>query len=278
MGEDAATHYEKITDIWKEFMGDNFHFGYFESGDEDLDQAAEMMIEKLLQPCDLNEQSRILDVGCGIGGPALYIHERHGCAIDGISTSERGVRIANQASSEKGYDRVRFKVADGMDNGFPDNTFDLVWIMEASHPIADKKALFSECYRVLKQGGMLAMCDLVQLKVLPLHKSIWRLITNMRAFLFGANVWGPAQILTMGNLCDRLIEAGFSRVRSLDITAKVLPTTRRWRESALEYRGGERDEASGQYLDDFVTGCDNLEDAYTEGLMGYGMLFALKES
>jgi hypothetical protein len=100
----------------------------------------------------------------------------------------------------------------------------------------------------------------------------------MRAFLFGANVWGPAQILTMGNLCDRLIEAGFSRVRSLDITAKVLPTTRRWRESALEYRGGERDEASGQYLDDFVTGCDNLEDAYTEGLMGYGMLFALKES
>ena len=274
---DAATHYENITGIWKEFMGDNFHFGYFETEDTDLEQAALAMVEKLLEPCEVNEHTRILDVGCGIGGPALHIHERYRCPIDGISTSESGVRIANRASEERGYDKVRFKVADGMDNGFPDNTFDLVWIMEASHPIPDKKALFGECYRVLKTGGMLAMCDLVQLKVLPLHKSLWRLITNMRAFLFGANVWGPAQILTMGNLCDRLIEAGFSRVRAVDVTAKVLPTMRCWRESALRHREGEADEASRQYLDDFVTGCDNLEGAYEEGLMGYGMLFARKQ-
>lgn len=275
---DAATHYENITGIWKEFMGDNFHFGYFESEDTGLPQAARTMVEKLLEPCEVNEETRILDVGCGIGGPAFHIHERHHCPIDGISTSESGVRIANQASEDKGHDKVRFKVADGMDNGFPDNTFDLVWIMEASHPIPDKKALFRECHRVLKQGGMLAMCDLVQLKVLPLYKGIWRLITNMREFLFGVNVWGPAQILTMGNLCDRLIEAGFSRVRAVDITAKVTPTMRCWRESALRYHDAETSEASRQYLDDFVKGCDNLESAYKEGLMGYGMLFALKQS
>jgi 27-O-demethylrifamycin SV methyltransferase len=277
MGEDAATHYEKITDIWKEFMGDNFHFGYFESEDIDLSQAAEMMIEKLLEPCDLSEESRILDVGCGIGGPALYIHERHHCAIDGISTSERGVRIANQASEDKGYNRVRFEVADGMDNGFPDNTFDLVWIMEASHPIPDKKALFGECYRVLKKGGMLAMCDLVQAKILPLHKGFWYFIKNIKDFLFAPNVWGPARILSMGNLCDHMIEAGFARVHAIDITQKAIPTPKCWRENAMRYRDGGINESSRQYLDDFIKGCVNLEKTFKDGIMGYGMLFALKE-
>jgi cyclopropane fatty-acyl-phospholipid synthase-like methyltransferase len=278
MGEDAATHYENITDIWKEFMGDNFHFGYFETEDMDLEQAAEKMIDKLLEPCDLSEESRVLDVGCGIGGPALFIHERHGCAVDGISTSERGVRIANQASKDKGYDRVRFKVADGMDNGFLDDTFDLVWIMEASHPIPDKKALFGECYRVLKTGGMLAMCDLVQAKILPLHKGFWYFIKNIREFLFAPNVWGPARILSMGNLCDHMVEAGFARVDVKDITQKAIPTLRHWRENALNYREEEDSESSRQYLDDFAKGCANLEKTFNDGIMGYGMLFARKES
>ncbi len=243
----------------------------------DLTQAAEMMIEKLLVHCGVMEESRILDVGCGIGGPAFYIHERHHCAIDGISTSERGIRTANQTSQEKGYDKVRFKVADGTNNGFPDNTFDVVWIMEASHPIEDKKALFQECFRVLKDGGRLAMCDLVQLKVLPFRKGLWYAISNLREFLFAPKVWGPAYILTMGNLCDRMMEAGFSRVYAVDITAKATPTLKYWRESAIRYRDEGIKESSRQYVDDFIRGCVNLEKAYNDGLMGYGMLFSLKD-
>ena len=278
MADDSAAHYDKITDIWREFIGDDFHFGYFETGDTDLHQAARMMIDKMLEPCGVSEKARILDVGCGTGGPAFYIHERIDCTIDGISTSERGIHIADQASEYKGCDRVRFKVADGMDNGFPDGVFDLVWIMEASHPIPDKKILFQECFRVLKEGGRLALCDLVQLKSLPLHKGFWYFITNIREFLFAPNVWGPAKILSMGNLCDRMIEAGFARVKAVDITQKAFPTLRCWRENALKYRDEDIDEPSRQYLDDFIRGCVNLEKTFDDGLMGYGMLYATKES
>ena len=132
---DAKSHYDNVTDAWTEFMGENFHFGYFESDDMELDRATEMLIEKMLELTDIGGESRVLDVGCGIGGPAFYIHEKYGCAIDGISTSERGIQLASSASREKGYDDVRFKVADGIDNGFPDGTFDIVWIMEATHLI-----------------------------------------------------------------------------------------------------------------------------------------------
>ena len=50
----------------------------------------------------LTEESRILDVGCGIGGPARYLAHRYGCRVDGIAGSRRlvgrqiSVPIGNQ--------------------------------------------------------------------------------------------------------------------------------------------------------------------------------------
>jgi len=276
MRVDAATHYEEITDVWKELMGDNFHFGYFETEDMDLPQATQTMIEKLLEPCNVSKESRILDVGCGIGGPAFYIHERHHCTIDGISTSQKGIQAANQVCMIKGYEKVRFKVADGINNGFPDNTFDIIWIMEASHLIPDKKTLFQECFRVLKKGGRLAMCDLVQLKAHP-HKGLWRLIRAIHQFLAPPKVWGPVYLPTIGNLCDQLMEAGFTQVYAVDISNRVIPTLRYWRENALRFRDRETNESSRQYADDFINGCVVLENAYKAGTMKYGMLFSAKE-
>jgi cyclopropane fatty-acyl-phospholipid synthase-like methyltransferase len=274
---DAATHYENITDMWKEIMGDDFHFGYFETLDTDLPQATRMMVVKLLEPLDICEDTRVLDVGCGIGGPALFIHEHHHCTIDGISTSRKGVETANRLSKEKGYDRVRFKVADGLHNGFQNNTFDLVWIMEASHPIQDKKALFRECFRVLKRGGSLAMCDLAQAKAHP-RTIFWRLLTLIGHYLAPPKVWGPAYMPTIGTLCDQLIETGFTRVNTIDISKQAAPTPKHWRENAVLFRDKETGESSRQYASDFIDGCTVLENAYRSGSMKYGMLFAHKES
>jgi 2-polyprenyl-3-methyl-5-hydroxy-6-metoxy-1,4-benzoquinol methylase len=64
----AQDHYDQVTDAWKEFMGDNLHFGCFETEDMELPQATEMLIEKMLELCDIAKKTRILDVGCGIGG------------------------------------------------------------------------------------------------------------------------------------------------------------------------------------------------------------------
>jgi 27-O-demethylrifamycin SV methyltransferase len=276
MGEESAIHYDKITEMWKDFMGDNFHFGYFESADAELPQATQMMIDKLLDLCEISEDSRILDVGCGIGGPAIYMHEKFNCAVDGISNSEQGVRAANQASGDKGYDKVRFKVADGVDTGFPAGTFDIVWIMESTHLIDDKKALFRECYRVLKKGGSLVMCDLVQLKNLPFYKGLWYLIVNFRDIKISPRVWGPAHIVSIGSLSDPIIEAGFSQLCSYNVTSKAMPTLKCWRENASRFRGKARGEFESQYTEDFIKGCDNLEEAFQDGLVGYGMLTALK--
>ncbi len=276
MAFDSAVHYDRVTELWKEFMGESFHFGYFENEDLDLDRAAWKMVDRMLELCELGEESRVLDVGCGIGEPAFYLHERFGCTVDGISTSETGVRTADRASRERGFDRVRFKVADGVDNGFPGESFDLVWIMEASHPIPDKEALFRECFRVLKPGGSLAMCDLVQLKSFPALKGLIYSIANIRTIFFAPRVWGPAHIYSMGKLCDWMVEAGFSEVRAIDITRQAVPTPNHWRENARRFRAGAPGKSEGRYAGDFIRGCEDLRNAFDEGIMGYGMMAACK--
>jgi cyclopropane fatty-acyl-phospholipid synthase-like methyltransferase len=258
-------------------MGEDFHFGYFETEDMDLPQATRTMADKLLEPLDIGEETRVLDVGCGIGGPAFLIHERYRCAIDGITTSQKGVNTANQISRDRGYDKVRFKVADGMNNGFPDNSFDIVWIMEASHTMPDKKALFQECFRVLKQGGSLAMCDLAQLRSHP-NKGVWRLLSSLQRLISPPTVWGPVYMPSMGSLCDQLIEVGFIKINTVDISKKVIPTLKHWIENARRFRDGQTDESSKQYADEFIKGCIVLENAFKSGITKYGMLFALKES
>lgn len=278
MVRDSAVHYNRITDAWLEFMGDNLHFGYFATPDMELPEAARAMIDRMLALCDLSGKSRVLDVGCGVGTPALYIHEKYGCAVEGISTSERGVRLASEKARQKGIERARFTVADGMDNGFPDSSFDVVWIMEAVHPVADKRALFRECHRVLRDGGRLVLCDLAQLGSLPFLRGLRRFLADVRANLFAPDVWGPAQVLSMGSLCDLLVDAGFTRIWSVNITEKVLPTLRCWRENAQRYRDKATDAQAARYAGAFARACKGLERAFNEGLMGYGMIRAEKET
>jgi len=276
MPANAKDHYNHVTDSWKEFMGDNLHFGYFETEDMELSRATDALIDKLLELSDIGENSRVLDVGCGIGNPAFYIHERFGCPIDGISTSERGVQLANAATREKGYDGVHFKVADGLANGFPNGTFDVAWIMEASHLFSDKRALFRECRRVLKDGGTFALCDVTQAMLMPMHKGVWHFLKHLKEYYRLMKTFGPAQVMTLGDYCNLLIEAGFNHVTAVDISQKTLPTMTRWKENALRYANSGDGSFAKKDVDVFIRGCEIDERFMKQGIYGYGMVRALK--
>ncbi|MGQ9536088.1 MAG: SAM-dependent methyltransferase [Actinomycetota bacterium] len=273
---DSKTHYDQITDAWKEFMGDNFHFGYFEGPDVGLDEAAEAMIWKMAERCEITPETRVLDVGCGIGTPAFRLHERYGCSVEGISTSERGVRLAQEGARSKEYAKVNFRVADGMDNGYPDRSFDLVWILEAAHTMFDKRKLFGECHRVLREGGVLIMCDIMQHKLLSPHKGLFFFLAHLGKYYRLLKAWGPGQLPTMGTYADRLVEAGFRDVTILDITDQVLPTPALWRENALRVLREKPGAFPEEKVKGFIAGCEILDSFFRSGLFGYGIIKAVK--
>ena len=56
---------------------------------------------------------------------------------------------------------VQFQLADALDNGFPNKSFDVVWVMESSHTMRDKEKLFAENYRMLNDNSIMLLCDMI---------------------------------------------------------------------------------------------------------------------
>jgi cyclopropane fatty-acyl-phospholipid synthase-like methyltransferase len=275
MPVDAKEHYEHVTDAWKYFMGDNLHFGYFETDDMELNQATDRLTDKMLELCDISKDTRILDVGCGIGTPAFYIHKKFKCAIDGISTSERGIELANMAAKEKGYDKkVKFTVADGLDNGFPDKTFDIIWVMESSHLMGDKNKLLKECSRVVKDDGTLVLCDLIMRA--SFKRQLLHAVQNRQNYKKLARAFGPGNLNRLGFYADSCIKAGFREITVINVTKQASPTLTWWKNNALNFNYGQIEDFSRDDIAAFIAGCSVLHGFFEEGFAGYGIVKAIK--
>ncbi|WP_419905371.1 class I SAM-dependent methyltransferase [Kiloniella sp.] len=105
--------------------------------------------------------SNLLDIGCGIGGPARYIAERFVCNVHGIDLTENFCDTAELLNRLSGLDnRIKITHGNALSLPYEDNSFDTVWTQHTSMNIADKKKFYGEIYRVLKPGGMFLFHDI----------------------------------------------------------------------------------------------------------------------
>jgi MPBQ/MSBQ methyltransferase len=102
----------------------------------------------------------VLDVGCGVGGPARLLAAEHGARVRAIDLSADFIAIARALSKKSGI-AVEFETANALQLPFGDGSFDLVWTQHASMNIADKTTLYREMRRVLRPGGRLVFHDLL---------------------------------------------------------------------------------------------------------------------
>lgn len=103
---------------------------------------------------------RVLDVGCGIGGPARYLARHHGCRVTGIDLTPEFVETAEALTRMTGLsDRVGFRLGDGGFLPFKKAEFDAATLLHVGMNVADKPALFAEVARVVRPGGGFAVYD-----------------------------------------------------------------------------------------------------------------------
>src|SRR5262245_16023923 len=108
----------------------------------------------------LGEGQRVLDAGCGLGGPGRYLADRFGCAVTGIDVLPARVQAAATLTRLVGLgDRVAFCQGDATYLPFAAHQFEQVWILDVSIHIANKAALFGEVARVVKTAGLLVLHD-----------------------------------------------------------------------------------------------------------------------
>jgi SAM-dependent methyltransferase len=108
----------------------------------------------------LTRDSEVLEIGCGSGRYALYVGELAGCRISGVDINAHGIRNANRLAQEAGLSLVRFEECD-VSKGLPfrENTFDAVFANDVLCHIRGRAAIFTEVFRVLKQGRQLLFSD-----------------------------------------------------------------------------------------------------------------------
>lgn len=117
----------------------------------------------LLGELDIRPDMDVLDIGCGIGGPARMIALRSGARVRGVDLTPQFVEAAQALSTMAGMtDRVSFTVASATALPFEDNSFDLATLLHVGMNIPDKARLFREAYRVLRSTGVFAVYDVMR--------------------------------------------------------------------------------------------------------------------
>jgi len=118
--------------------------------------------EKFVKQLNLNNATRVLDVGCGIGGSAFLIARTYGSSVHGIDLSSNMISMAVKYQSEM-EDAVRkavsFEMADVTKHDFEPCSFDVIYSRDTILHIVDKDALFSKFFKWLKPNGKLLITD-----------------------------------------------------------------------------------------------------------------------
>ena len=105
--------------------------------------------------------SKLLDVGCGIGGPCRMLADEYGCKVTGIDLSKEYTRTAIKLSELVGLSsKTTFVYGDATNLPFGDNIFDVVWTQHVQMNIKDKMKFYSEIYRVLSDEGVFLYYDI----------------------------------------------------------------------------------------------------------------------
>lgn len=174
--DEVGMLYDALIDSASVTMGKNLHFGYWESPDSDLsfDEATDLLTDLLTERLRVGPDSRLLDVGCGVGTPGVRIARLSGAEVTGISVSKEQVERANAlARSQSSACRAEFQQANAMELPFPDASFDAVLALESMIHMPDRGQVLREIHRVLRPGGRLALTDFHERTPLPpAHRAV----------------------------------------------------------------------------------------------------------
>mmetsp|Transcript_22537 Transcript_22537/g.29443 ORF Transcript_22537/g.29443 Transcript_22537/m.29443 type:complete len:370 (+) Transcript_22537:38-1147(+) len=162
----ANSFYNLASEFYEYGWGDSFHFGYRQTHEGhgfSIQNSQNFLSQKL----HVSDMDRVLDIGCGIGGPMRGVVRKTGANITGITINEYQVGRAREITAEQPkwiQDRCHFVVQDYLDiKGMEEGVYDAAFYMESSLHCEDRSQTFKQAYKMLKPGGRLVALEYVLL-------------------------------------------------------------------------------------------------------------------
>jgi cyclopropane-fatty-acyl-phospholipid synthase len=157
----VAHHYDLSAALYALFLDRDRQYScaYWPDMDNEagisLDQAQEDKKAHIAAKLGLKPGMRVLDIGCGWGGMALYLHRTCGVDVTGITLSEEQLKIARERAQEAGVaNHVRFELIDYRDVLGPFDRIVSVGMFEHVGT-AHYATFFNKCRDLLAPDGVM---------------------------------------------------------------------------------------------------------------------------
>ena len=142
--EHQSEYHDAMIDLLELIWGDGF-----------MAPGGEGNVAKLIGDLDIRDK-QVLDIGCGLGGPACLLASQYGARVVGIDLEVPLIERARRRAIALGLEaQTEFKTVNPGPMDFPDQAFDVVISSGAFTQTPNKPEIFAECVRVLRPGGTL---------------------------------------------------------------------------------------------------------------------------
>src|SRR3954453_11527552 len=149
-------YYNLVTDFYEYGWGQSFHFAPRHKG-ESFEASLVRHELYLAHVLGLRPGMKVLDVGCGVGGPMRAIARFSGANVVGVNNNDYQIDRGNKHNDKAHLSQqCSFLKADFMKLPVSDKTYDAVYAIEATCHAPDKVKLFTELFRVMKDGAEFA--------------------------------------------------------------------------------------------------------------------------
>ena len=183
-------------------------------GEDFVSPGGRNMARELIGRMRLPPGSRVLDVGCGLGGSVFLMAREFELLVDGIDLSKNMLEIARRKLEAHGLaERVALEWGDCLELDFA-NRYEAIYSRDVFLHIHDKKRLFSVLHAALCPGGQLLFTD----------------------YCCGPEPWADDfteyvsdrgyDLHTPGKYRDLIEDAGFTQVTAEDISQRFIEILR----------------------------------------------------
>ena len=154
--KNVAHHYDLNEDLYRLFLDDDMQYscGYFHNPNISLNQAQKDKKKHIINKLQINENMKVLDIGCGWGGMAIEIAKTTGAKVKGITLSENQFATANKRAQAEGLsDKVNFVI---QDYRLEDGIYDRIVSVGMFEHVGIKyfKTFIKKTYELLNDGGI----------------------------------------------------------------------------------------------------------------------------
>jgi SAM-dependent methyltransferase len=208
-------------------------------------------LEQHVARLNLSSASRLLDLGCGPGGPLAFVVGMVRCHGIGVDLSAEAITAARARATAMGLDElVTLQVADlNLSLPFADHSLDAVMSLDVILHLRDRASLFCDVARLLAPGGRFVFTD---------AGVISGPVSDAEILLRSS--YGSAQFVPPGSNEQLLERAGLRLIEQLDATAGLLKNSEGRRDARLAHRaelekleGNEAFETHRRYLETVIS-------------------------